>query len=66
MMADFFGIYGTTVVIDHGYGLLSLYGHLRSFAAAATGRRSYSTIINGCHPWAPPSGGTRASWAPTA
>jgi murein DD-endopeptidase MepM/ murein hydrolase activator NlpD len=33
MMAEFFGIYGNAVVIDHGYGLLSLYGHLSSFAA---------------------------------
>ncbi len=31
LLAAFFGIYGNTIVIDHGYGLLSLYGHLASF-----------------------------------
>jgi murein DD-endopeptidase MepM/ murein hydrolase activator NlpD len=30
-LAEFLGIYGNTIVIDHGYGLMSLYGHLSSF-----------------------------------
>jgi len=28
VLARYFGIYGNAVVIDHGYGLFSLYGHL--------------------------------------
>jgi murein DD-endopeptidase MepM/ murein hydrolase activator NlpD len=32
LMAQFFGIYGNTIAIDHGYGLLSLYGHLSAFS----------------------------------
>ena len=30
VLARFFGIFGNAVVVDHGYGLLSLYGHLSS------------------------------------
>jgi murein DD-endopeptidase MepM/ murein hydrolase activator NlpD len=29
-LARFFGIYGNAIVIDHGYGFFSLYGHLSS------------------------------------
>ena len=30
ILAEYFGIYGNTIVIDHGYGLQSLYAHLSS------------------------------------
>jgi hypothetical protein len=32
VMAQYFGIYGNAVLIDHGYGLMSLYGHMNDFA----------------------------------
>lgn len=33
VLARFFGIYGNAVVVDHGFGLMSLYGHLSSIDA---------------------------------
>ena len=35
VLADYFGIYGNTVLVDHGLGLLSLYGHLSSIDVQA-------------------------------
>jgi hypothetical protein len=34
VLARYFGIYGNTVVIDHGYGLQSLYSHLSEFSVS--------------------------------
>jgi murein DD-endopeptidase MepM/ murein hydrolase activator NlpD len=33
VLARYFGIYGNAVVVDHGYGLMSLYAHLSSIEA---------------------------------
>lgn len=32
VLARYFGIYGNAVVVDHGYGIQSLYGHLSSIS----------------------------------
>jgi hypothetical protein len=43
--ADYFGIYGNAVVIDHGYGLQTLYGHLSSIAVSEGEKVSRGDVI---------------------
>ena len=45
MLAQYFGIYGNTVVIDHGYGLMSLYGHLSSITVSSGQPIERSAVI---------------------
>jgi murein DD-endopeptidase MepM/ murein hydrolase activator NlpD len=57
-LARFFGIYGNAVVIDHGYGLMTIYGHLSSIAVkegekvgrgAVIGRTGETGLAGGDH-----------------
>ena len=45
VLARFFGIYGNAVVIDHGYGLMTIYGHLSSIAAVEGKKVARGEII---------------------
>jgi murein DD-endopeptidase MepM/ murein hydrolase activator NlpD len=58
VLARYFGIYGNAVVVDHGYGLMSLYGHLSSLAVEegdrvergqALGRSGATGLAGGDH-----------------
>lgn len=58
VLARYFGIFGNAVVIDHGYGLMSLYGHLSSIGVAegesvergqAIGRSGETGLAGGDH-----------------
>jgi murein DD-endopeptidase MepM/ murein hydrolase activator NlpD len=43
--ANFFGIYGNAIVIDHGFGLQSIYGHLSSIAVSEGQKVARGDII---------------------
>jgi hypothetical protein len=45
VLARFLGIYGNAVVIDHGYGLMTIYGHLSSIAVTEGQKVSREEII---------------------
>jgi murein DD-endopeptidase MepM/ murein hydrolase activator NlpD len=45
VLARFHGIYGNTVVIDHGFGLMSLYAHLSSIAVSEGQTVERGTIV---------------------
>lgn len=45
VLAKYFGIYGNTVVIDHGYGLSTIYSHLSSIAVNDGQKVAKGTII---------------------
>ena len=44
-LARYLGIYGNTVVIDHGYGLMTLYSHLSSIDVAVGDRVAKGDVV---------------------
>ena len=54
VIADYIGIYGNTVIIDHGFGLFSLYSHLSKTMVASGDMVSKDDIIGhtGTSGWA--------------
>ncbi len=58
LLARYFGIYGNTVVLDHGYGLMTLYAHLSTIdveegqtveRGASLGRTGATGLAGGDH-----------------
>jgi len=45
VLARFLGIYGNAVIIDHGYGLMTIYAHLSSIAVAEGQKVAREEII---------------------
>jgi len=45
VLARYFGIYGNAILIDHGCGLMSLYGHLSTMAATPGQKVARGDII---------------------
>jgi len=45
LLARYFGIYGNTVVVDHGLGLATLYSHLSSIEVAEGQPMERGTIV---------------------
>ncbi|MCH9650029.1 MAG: M23 family metallopeptidase [Deltaproteobacteria bacterium] len=45
VLAGYFGIYGSTVVLDHGYGLMTLYAHLSSISVEVGQSLSAGEIV---------------------
>jgi murein DD-endopeptidase MepM/ murein hydrolase activator NlpD len=43
--ADDFGIYGNAIIIDHGFGLMTLYGHLSAILVSVGEMVTQSTVI---------------------